>query len=130
MTKHLTRRERQILDLIHQRGEASAREVMQGLEDAPGYSAVRALLARMVERDLLRFEPRGRQYIYRPAESARQARLSAARHLADTFFSSSPVEAASALLGLQKRPLKAAELQQLKTLVEQLEQAPEAQDDE
>jgi len=117
----LPRRERQILDLLHQQGEGSARDVLEGLEDAPSYSAVRAMLARMVERGVVVQRQAGRRYLYAPAEATDQAGRSALRHLVSTFFEDSPVQAASALLGMSKADLDDDELAALKAMVDRFE---------
>src|SRR5690349_16275213 len=82
----VSRRERQILDVLHRRGAASAGEVQEALDDAPSYSAIRALLRVMEEKELVTHTESGRTYVYRPAVSARTARRNALRHVVSTFF--------------------------------------------
>jgi len=96
----MSRRERQILDVLHRRGSASAAEVQESLADAPSYSAIRALLRVMEEKELVTHSESGRTYVYRPAVSARAARRTALRHVVSTFFGGSVEEAAAALLDL------------------------------
>ncbi len=109
------------MDVLHRVENASARDVLDALPNPPSYSTVRALLARMVQRNLLTFHNEGKQYVYRPVESRAQARLQAARHLVDTFFARSPVKAASALLGLEDQQISSDDIDELKTLLNQLE---------
>ncbi|MEM7708448.1 MAG: BlaI/MecI/CopY family transcriptional regulator [Pseudomonadota bacterium] len=117
----LTRRERQIMDVLHRLENASARDVLDALPNPPSYSTVRALLARMVQRNLLTFHSEGKQYVYRPVEPRAQARLQATQHLVDTFFARSPVKAASALLGLEEQQITSDDIDELKALLNRLE---------
>ena len=117
----LTRRENQIMDVLHRVEKASARDVLEALPNPPSYSTVRALLARMVQRNLLTFESEGKQYFYRPVVPKAQARLQATRHLVDTFFARSPVKAASALLGLEDQKISKDDIDELKSLLNRLE---------
>ena len=104
----VSRRERQILDVLHRRGAASAAEVQEALDDAPSYSAIRALLRVMEEKELVTHTENGRTYVYRPAVSARTARRNALRHVVSTFFGGSVEEAAAALLDLPDTTLDPA----------------------
>ena len=97
----MSRRERQILDVLHRRGPSSAADVQKDLPDAPSYSAIRALLRVMEEKGLITHTESGRTYVYRPAASTRAARRGALRHLVTTFFGGSVEEAAAALLDLE-----------------------------
>ncbi len=117
----LSRRERQIMDILFRHRELSARGVLARLPDPPSYSAVRALLSKLLDKGRVRFRRDGRRYLYRPAEDADAARSSALRHLVRTFFGDSPARAANALLGLRDEPLSAAEARELKDLIDRLE---------
>src|SRR3954469_21890619 len=94
----LSRRERQIMDILYQRGRATAAEVLEALPDAPSYSAVRSLLRILEEKGHIRHEEDGLKYVFSPVVAQENAKRSALRHLIDTFFSGSPAEAAAALL--------------------------------
>ena len=88
----LSRRERQIMDVLYRRGRATAAEVQGDLADPPGYSAVRSALALLEERGLVRHEEDGRRYVYLPARSPRKARSGALEHVLRTFFGGSRLE--------------------------------------
>ena len=94
----LSRRERQIMDVLYQRGQATVSDVVGDLSDPPSYSAVRATLNTLVAKGHAQFREEGRRYIYLPAISADAARNAALRHLVQTFFGGSTEEAAVALL--------------------------------
>ena len=121
MRQALSRRESQIMDILHQQGECSAREILRHLPDPPTYSAVRALLAKLVEKRLVGFRSQGKRYLYAPTEDPASARRSALKHLVHTFFEDSPLKAANALLGMRDEDLDDEQLQQLRRLVDQLE---------
>ena len=116
---HLSRRERQIMDVIYQQGRATAAEVQAGLPDPPGYSAVRALLAILVEKGHLKIEEDGARYAYLPVQARIQAGRSALQRVMATFFDGSVENAVAALLEARDRKLSAAEVERLKTLIEQ-----------
>jgi predicted transcriptional regulator len=94
----LSRRERQIMDIIWRHGRATANEIHEELADAPSYSAVRALLAVLVNKGHLRHERDGKRYVYVPIASAEKAGKSALRRLLSTFFNNSPAELVATLL--------------------------------
>ncbi len=94
----LSRRERQIMDIIYARGQATAAEVTAALADAPSYSAVRALLRILEEKGHLRHHQEGPRYVFLPTVSRDRARRSALRSLVRTFFDGSPAQAAAALI--------------------------------
>src|SRR5438874_432804 len=85
----LSRREREIMDIIYAAGQATAVEVQRGMAEAPGYSAVRALLAILVNKGILKTEQDGPRYVYRPTHPRRQAGRSAIRQVMETFFEGS-----------------------------------------
>src|SRR5262245_43928141 len=93
-----SRRERQILDVLHRLGRASVLEVQKQLADPPSYSSVRTLLGVMESKGLVTHVVRGKAYVYAPASSPVAARRSALRHLIATFFRGSAEDAAIALL--------------------------------
>jgi len=104
----LSRRERQIMDILHRRGEATASEVMAELADPPSYSAVRALLRVLEQKGRISHSERGRTYVFRPTASRQTVRRQALRHLIFTFFGGSAEAAASALLDLSDDEIDSA----------------------
>jgi BlaI family penicillinase repressor len=114
----LSRRERQIMDLLFQRGKASVGEVMDGIPDPPGYSAVRATLRTLEQKGRVTHEEDGRAYIYRPTIRRDAARKSALTHVLKTFFDNSAEQAVAALLELKGPRLSDAELERVSRLVE------------
>jgi predicted transcriptional regulator len=97
-SRHLSRRERQIMDVIYARGQATAAEVTSALPDPPSYSAVRALLRILEQKGHLRHQEDGPRYVFLPTVPRERARKSALRNLVRTFFDGSPVQAAAALI--------------------------------
>ena len=115
----LSRRERQIMDIVYARGEASAAHVHAGLPDPPSYSAVRALLAILVEKGHLRHRSEQGRYIYAPTRRRAQVGRSALRRVLDTFFEGSLEKAVAALLNGSETRLSQEELQRLGQLIQQ-----------
>lgn len=113
----LSRRERQIMDIIYRRRRATAAEVMEELPDPPTYSAVRAALRLLEEKGLLTHEQEGKRYIYLPTTPHSRARTSALRHLMRTFFSGSTSQVVNALL--EEAQPSAAELERMAALIEE-----------
>ena len=114
----LSRRERQIMDFLFQRGKASVGEVMEGITDAPSYSAVRATLKTLENKGRVIHEEEGRAYIYRPTVRREAARRSALAHVLKTFFDNSAEQAVAALLELRGPKLSDAELKRVARLVD------------
>src|SRR5438552_18874280 len=98
MTGGLSRRERQIMEVLYQREKASASEVLEGMEDAPSNSAVRTLLRVLEEKGHVRRRAEGLKYVYAPTVSREKARRTAVRRLMDTYFNGSPEQIVAALL--------------------------------
>jgi predicted transcriptional regulator len=96
----LSRRERECLDILYKRGEATVAEVQEAMSDPPSYSAVRATLNVLVDKNAAQHRQDGPRYVYLPAVSAGSARNAAVKHLVDTFFGGSAEEAAVALLAM------------------------------
>jgi len=117
--KGLSRRERQIMDVIYGRGQATAAEVLEGLPDPPSYSAVRAMLRVLEEKGHLRHEQQGPRYVFLPTVPREQARQSALKQLVQTFFDGSTEQAVAALLDQSARALSDAELDRLARLIDQ-----------
>lgn len=112
----LSRRERQIMDVLYARGSATAAEVREALPDAPGYSAVRALLRILEEKGHARHEQQGPRYVYFPQVPRDRARRSAIKRLVATFFEGSAAQAAAALIGSES--LSRDELARLAALID------------
>ncbi|MCX6613237.1 MAG: BlaI/MecI/CopY family transcriptional regulator [Acidobacteria bacterium] len=119
MTETLSRRERQIMDVLHRLGKASAADIEAELPDAPSYSAVRAHLRTLEEKGHLRHEVEQLRYVYFPTVNPERARKSAVRHLVDTFFGGSPADAVAALIDPKSAKLKKADLDRLAQLIEE-----------
>ena len=116
----LSRRERQIMDFLFQKGKGSVSDVMEGITDPPSYSAVRAMLRTLEEKGHVRHEEEGRAYVYLPTIRRDSARRTALTHLLRTFFDNSAEQAMAALLDLKGTKLSEAELDRM---VERIEQA-------
>jgi predicted transcriptional regulator len=113
----LGRRERQILDAIHQLGEASVREVRGHLANPPSYSAVRTMIRLLESKGLLKHRQLGRRYVYRPTQSREAASQSALRHLLKIFFGGSGVDAVAAILDVSSEQLDESSLDRLEALI-------------
>jgi len=113
----LSRREREIMDVIYRMGRATAAEVLDQLADPPGYSAVRALLRVLEEKGHIRHEEDGPRYVFLPTVPLERARQSALRQLLHTFFDGSTEQAVAALLDLSSTRLSDAELARLSRLI-------------
>ena len=114
----LSRRERQIMEILYQRGKASASEVREGMEDAPGYSAVRAMLRVLEEKGHVKHLAEGLKYVYAPVVTREKAKRSAVRHVLDTFFGGSPEQIVAALLDVSAARLTNDELDRMAELIE------------
>src|SRR5262244_1287873 len=113
----LTRRERQIMDILYRRGRATAGEVMEELPGDPNYSTVRTQLRVLEEKGHVRHEELGLRYVYAPAVPRHAARKSALRHLVDTFFDGSAENVVAAVLGGESARLTDEELDRIAQLV-------------
>lgn len=114
---NLSRRERQIMDVLFQRGRATAADVQDALPDPPSYSAVRALLRILEDKGHARHEAEGPRYVYLPRHDRDKARQSAMRHLVKTFFNGSTGDAVAALLGSEAPRLAPDQLDRLAALI-------------
>ena len=117
-TGGLSRRERQIMDILYQRGKASASEVREAMEGAPGYSAVRAMLRVLEEKGHVRHQAEGLKYVYLPTVGREKAKRSAVKHLLDTFFAGSPEQIVAALLDVSSARLTRQELDRMSEMIE------------
>ena len=116
---HLSRRERQIMDVIYQLGQATVTEVMDLVPDPPSYSAVRAMMRVLEEKSLLRHHQDGPRYVYTPTVSHAKATNSALTRMLTTFFDGSTERAVAALLDMSSSKLNQEELDRLALLIEQ-----------
>ncbi len=113
----LSRRERQIMDVIYRLGEASVADVRSEMTDAPSYSTVRALMRVLTEKGELTHTTQGLRYVYQPTTSRDEARASALKRVLSTFFDGSPTEAMAALMDLSAADMSDEELDQLEDLI-------------
>jgi BlaI family penicillinase repressor len=119
MHDNLSRRERQIMNVLLKCGRATAAEVQQAIPGGPGYSAIRALLRTLEDKGHIRHEEDGPRYVYTPAIGRERARKGALRHLVDTYFGGSVEQAVAGLLDASAAKLDGAELDRLARLVDQ-----------
>src|SRR6266567_4027182 len=103
--RNLSRRERQIMDILYQRGRASASQILEALPDPPTYSAVRAKLRVLEEKGHVRHQEESLRYVYLPVVARDSARKSALRHIVSTFFAGSVEDTVAALLDLSSANL-------------------------
>ncbi|MFH1942788.1 MAG: BlaI/MecI/CopY family transcriptional regulator [bacterium] len=126
MTKYpkeiLSRRERQIMDIIYQKGSATAAEVLENLPDPPSYSAIRALLKVLEVKGHIKHRQQGARYVYSPSVSREKAKRTAIQHLLNTFFEGSAASAVTALLDVSRSELSDEDLDRLTTLINQAKQ--------
>src|SRR2546422_9114461 len=115
----LSRRERQIMDILHTRRSATAAEVLADLPDPPGYSAVRALLRIMEEKGHVKHRREGARYVYLPRVSSQTASRSALKRVVSTFFQGSITQTMAALLEAPDTELSDAELNKLQQIIQQ-----------
>ncbi len=115
----LSRRERQILDVLFRRKQATAQEIQADIPDAPGNSAIRALLRILEDKGHVQHREEGPRYVYLPVQRADVARRGALRHMLDTFFDGSAAGAMAALLGEDGGKLTPAELERLEAILAQ-----------
>jgi predicted transcriptional regulator len=114
----LSRRERQILDILYARGRATAAEILESLPDPPSYSTIRALLRVLEQKGHVRHEEEGPRYVFLPRVSRQRASVTALRHVLNTFFDGSAVAAATALVDGSASKLSTEELDRLEALIE------------
>src|SRR2546429_2222839 len=114
----LSRRERQIMDILYQRGKASAAEVLEGMDDPPSYSAVRAMLRVLEEKGHVRHQAEGLKYVYLPVVAREKAKRSAVKHMMETFFNGSPEQLVAALLDGGSTRLTTEELDRMAEMID------------
>ena len=115
----LSRRERQVMEILYQQGKASASDVREAMPDPPTYSAVRALLRVLEEKGHIEHENEGLKYVYAPVVNRDKAKRSAVKHLVDTFFRDAPEQVVAALLDVSSKRLTAKELDRMMAMIDQ-----------
>ena len=118
----LSRRERQIMNVVHRLGRATAAEVLEQLPDPPSYSAVRAMLRILEEKGQVSHEQDGPRYVYSPTVSVDRAGRSALRDVVSTFFAGSAEDAVATLIDMNERKLTSEELDRLAEMIERVRQ--------
>lgn len=113
----LTRRERQVMDILHRRGDSTVAEIMGDLADPPTYSAVRSILRILGEKQLISFREDGPRYVYFPAAPTEQAQADVLDHVVRTYFAGSTEQAVTALLRLSDTALSESELRTLRARI-------------
>jgi BlaI family penicillinase repressor len=115
----LSRRERQVLDVLYRAGRATCAEVQRAMTDPPSYSAVRTFLRILEDKKIVRHEQDGARYVYMPIVEKNQASRSALRHVLNTFFGGSVTQAISALLDEDSKHLSEEDWQRLSLMIEE-----------
>ncbi len=114
----LSRRERQVMEILYQRGRASAAEVREAMDDPPTYSAVRALLRVLEEKGHVAHQNEKLKYVYVPVVNRDKAKRSAVKHLVETFFRDAPEQVVAALLDVSSKKLTGKELDRMSEMIE------------
>jgi len=122
-TPALSRRERQVMDILHRRNGATVAEIMGDLPDPPTYSAVRSVLRILGEKDLIKHKEDGPRYIYSPAESTEEAREDMLAHVVRTYFAGSPEQAVTALLRMSDVDIEDSEVKRLRETIRRARQS-------
>lgn len=117
--RNLSWRERQVVEAVYARGQATVAEVLEDLPDPPSYSAVRALLAKLERKGLLRHKEEGAKYVYLPTVPRTAARESALERMVNTFFDGSATKAVAAILDLHSLELSDREIDEMAELIDQ-----------
>ncbi len=122
---NLSRRERQVMDILHRRREATVSEIMADLPDPPTYSAVRSVLRILGEKGFIRYTEDGPRYVYSPAQPTETAREQALAHVVTTYFAGSPEQAVTALLRMSDVDLSEAEIARLRDTIRRVRERGE-----
>jgi predicted transcriptional regulator len=118
----LSRRERQVMDILHRRAEATVAEIMAELPDPPTYSAVRSVLRILGEKDLIRYKEDGPRYVYYPTQATETARDDVLAHVVRTYFAGSPEQAVTALLRMSDVDMSDDEIERLRKTIRRARQ--------
>ena len=116
----LSRREREILDILHRKGAATVAQVLEDLPDPPSYSAVRSILRILGEKGHVRYREEGKRYLYSPVEAPQSAARSALQHVLSNFFGGSLEHAVKAFLTDGDSEVSPEELDRLSAMIEQV----------
>lgn len=122
-TTALSRRERQVMDILHRRGEATVAEIMEELPDPPTYSAVRSVLRILGEKDLIRYKEDGPRYVYYPAQDTETARDDMLAHVVRTYFGGAPEQAVTALLRMSDVDMSDSDVERLRERIRRARQS-------
>jgi predicted transcriptional regulator len=115
----ISRRERQVMDILFRKGKATAEEVLAELPDPPGYSAVRALLVTLEQKELVTHSKDSRRYVYLPAVPEKRAKRTALKQLLATFFDGSPEKLVASLLDPKDQKLSQDEIARIRKLIDE-----------
>jgi len=116
-TDDLSRRERQVMDILHRQGESTVSDIMQTMPDPPTYSAVRSILRILGEKKLIGHKEDGPRYVYFPAKPTEKARQDVLEHVVSTYFAGSTEQAMTALLRLSDTNLSEADIERLRDTI-------------
>ncbi|GMV98948.1 MAG: BlaI family transcriptional regulator [Candidatus Hydrogenedentota bacterium] len=120
--ERLSRRERQIMDIVYANGNVTAADVHAALPDPPSYSTVRALLRILVDKGHLKHKKEGARYVYQATRPRTRAARAAMKRVLDTFFSGSPERAVAALLDVSDKDMSEDEYRRIIAVIEQAKQ--------
>jgi len=115
---NLSRRERQIMEILFRKKEGSVSDVLEEMPDAPGYSAVRAMLRMLEEKGHLKHKKEGKKFIFLPTAKKENVRKSAMQNLLSTFFDGSVEDAVASLLDMNSEKLTENDFERLSTLID------------
>ncbi len=118
LAMHLSRRERQIMDIVYELGQASVKEVEAKLPNAPSYSAIRAMIAKLEKKGFLEHKEKDLKYIYYPTVDHQAARTNAINRLLKTFFDGSASQAMTAMLDISMQDVSSDDLEKLQSMIE------------
>ncbi len=116
--QRLGHRERQIMDAVHQLGEASVGDVLKNIPDPPSYSAIRKMMTVLEQKGMLSHRREGTRYVYKPTVSQSRARKSAVKRLLSTYFSESPTDAVNAILDASTKDLTDEDFKELRAMID------------
>jgi predicted transcriptional regulator len=117
-TDQISRRERQVMEILFRKGKATAEEVMEELPNPPSYSGVRALLATLESKELVTHEKDSRRYVYLPTVPEKKAKQTALKQLLSTFFEGSPEKLVASLLDPRDQQLSKGEIERIRKLID------------
>lgn len=118
-TDYLSKREKQIMDIIYAKGQATAAEVYEEIDDIPSYSAARVMMHLLEEKGMLKHKRQGPRYVYSPTTSAEDIRKTELKHLVQTFFGGSLKEAMADLIDVNESDLEEEDWSEIEKLIEQ-----------